>query len=74
MAALRTYPGTTSKELAERSGLDYHLVARRLPELRDKKFMVEHGPDRICTAAGSSTNRPVLTWLPVNPYAPNGGR
>ena len=74
MAALRTYPGTTSKELAERSGLDYHLVARRLPELRDKKFLVEHGPDRICTAQGSSTTRPVLTWLPVNPYTPNGGR
>lgn len=74
LAALRTYPATTSKELAERSGLDYHLVARRLPELRDKKFLVEHGPDRICTAKGSSTTRPVLTWIPVNPYAPNGGR
>lgn len=74
LAALREHPHTTSKELAEYSGLDYHLVARRLPELRDKKFLVEHGPDRICTARGSSTTRPVLTWIPVNPYAPNGGR
>lgn len=74
MAALRAFPATTSKELAHRSGLDYHLVARRLPELRDKKFLVEHGPDRICTAPGSSTKRAVLTWLPINPYAPNGGK
>jgi len=74
MAALRTFPGTTSKELAERSGLDYHLVARRLPELRDKKFLVEHGPDRICTARGSSQTRAVMTWMPLNPFHPNGGR
>lgn len=74
MAALRTFPGTTSKELAERSGLDYHLVARRLPELRDKKFLVEQGPDRVCTARGSSRTREVMTWLPINPYSPNGGQ
>lgn len=33
LAAVRAHPGRTSREIAERSGLDRHMVARRLPEL-----------------------------------------
>lgn len=73
LAALRDHPHTTSKELAERSGLDYHLVARRLPELRDTYHQVTNGTSRICRATGSSRRREVMTWDPVNPYHPNGG-
>lgn len=32
LEALRAHPGVTSKELAERAGLDRYLTARRLPE------------------------------------------
>ena len=38
LAALRLHPRTTSAELARASGLDYHAVARRLPELRDAEL------------------------------------
>lgn len=34
-AAVYTYPGFTSKELAKRTGLDRHMLARRLPEIED---------------------------------------
>lgn len=70
LAALRTHPGTTSRELAELSGLDYHTVARRLPELRDTAFQVENGSNRPCRFG--SKVRQVMTWYPLNPYAPNG--
>lgn len=72
LEALRHHPGSTSRELAERSGLDYHTIARRLPELRDKAFLVENGADRPCRY-GSQT-RQVMTWFPLNPYSPNGGQ
>lgn len=72
LAALREHPHTTSKELAEYSGLDYHLVARRLPDLRDTYFQAENGPSRLCRCADSSKRRAVMTWHPLNPYAPNG--
>lgn len=72
LAALRHHPGTTSRELAEISGLDYHTIARRLPELRDKAFLVDNGANRPCRY-GSQT-REVMTWFPLNPYTPNGGQ
>lgn len=72
LAALRHHPGTTSRELAEISGLDYHTIARRLPELRDTAFLVENGANRPCRY-GSQT-REVMTWFPLNPYTPNGGQ
>lgn len=31
--ALRRHPGLTSRELADRTGLDRHMLGRRLPEL-----------------------------------------
>ena len=33
LAALRRYPGSTSRQLAQLSGLDRYVTARRLPEL-----------------------------------------
>jgi len=33
MKAVRSLPGHTSKEIAEKTGLDRHMIARRLPEL-----------------------------------------
>jgi hypothetical protein len=33
LEAVRMHPGLTSRELSERTGLDYHMVARRLPDL-----------------------------------------
>ena len=33
LAAVKMYPGQTSKELAELTGLDRHMLGRRLPEL-----------------------------------------
>lgn len=57
--AVKRYDGSTSKELAELSGLDRHAVARRLPELETKKLIhaTEHpggcrwwigeGPERL---------------------------
>jgi predicted HTH transcriptional regulator len=33
---VKKFPGRSSKELAQLSGLDRHMIAKRLPELRDK--------------------------------------
>ncbi len=33
---VKRYPGLTSKLLAEKSGIDRHVLARRLPELADR--------------------------------------
>ena len=33
LVALKNYPGSTSKQLAHLSGLDRHMIARRLPEM-----------------------------------------
>lgn len=36
LRALRNQPNSTTKELAEMSGLDRHMVARRMPELEQR--------------------------------------
>jgi hypothetical protein len=38
--ALKDHPNTTSKELAAICGLDRHMVAKRLPELRETGHVV----------------------------------
>lgn len=40
---LKQYPGCTSKELAAWGGKDRHMVARRLPDLRDRNLVYETG-------------------------------
>lgn len=69
LRALRDFPGHTSRELAELAGLDRHLVARRLPELRDAGH-AENGPNKRCTSSAKTA----MTWTATNPYHPNGGR
>ncbi len=57
--ALREKPGATTAELAKRSGIDRHAVARRMPEL-EKLELVRRGEPRKCRA----TERSALTWWP----------
>lgn len=57
LAALREHTGSTSAELAQRSGLDRYLVARRLPDLR-RDGLVVAGQARHCMASG----RLAVTW------------
>lgn len=53
LALVREYPGSTSKELAELSGMDRYALARRLPEL-------EQGGLITRTSEGSKE----LRWWP----------
>ncbi|HDZ14870.1 hypothetical protein LCGC14_1109560 [marine sediment metagenome] len=53
--AVRKYPNHTSKELCAITGIDRHVVARRLPEL------FKRGPSRKCNIG----NRLAVTWAVV---------
>ena len=55
--ALERYGPCTSAELADRSGLDRHLVARRLPDLL-KRHRVTRGDARACSVTGKRA----LVW------------
>lgn len=55
--AVRTCPGSTAVEIAQRAGIDRYTVSRRLPELQ-RKGQVRRGPPRDCTVNG----RPQCTW------------
>lgn len=59
LAAVRRYPGRTSAELARLTGMDRHMVAKRLPEL--EPLHVQRGDKRQCAA----NHRPALTWSPI---------
>jgi predicted transcriptional regulator len=52
-------PGLTSRELAQRLGMDRHAVARRLPELEGVD-LVQKGPVRRCSIG----ERAAVTWAP----------
>jgi DNA-binding MarR family transcriptional regulator len=54
------YSNCTSAEIAARSGLDRHVIARRLPEL-EKMGQVERSIPRRCTVTG----RMGYVWSPV---------
>lgn len=56
LAAVRSNPGLTSKELSAKTGLDRYMLARRLPELL---IEVEKGAMRIC----SVSKRLCVTWV-----------
>lgn len=47
----------TSAEIAAASGMDRHMVARRLPDL-ERDRAVQRGPIRTCSASG----RQAVTW------------
>jgi len=60
IAAVRTFPGLTSFELAVKTGQDRYTLARRLPECITAGA-VRKGPMRAC----SITGRQALTWWPT---------
>ncbi|WP_329767336.1 MarR family winged helix-turn-helix transcriptional regulator [Stenotrophomonas maltophilia] len=60
--AVADYPGMTSKELAQATGLDRYMLARRLPELI-KTGRVWRGPNKPCPVSG----RTACTWWAVAP-------
>lgn len=49
--AVSRHPGHTSQELAELTGLDRYMLARRLPEC-ETAGRVRKGPMRTCTVTG----------------------
>lgn len=57
-------PGYTSRELAELTGVDRYLIARRLPEC-ETAGLVQRGGRRYLT----DTGRPAVTWWPVSEEA-----
>lgn len=59
-AAVKRYPGMTSMQLARVTGLDRHMVARRLPDLM-KEGRAFRGGKTVCPIS----NITVCTWWPV---------
>lgn len=57
--ALRAHDGSTSAELAQASGIDRHLCAKRLPNLETNQ-LVHKGDVRACRTNGS---RAVTWWI-----------
>lgn len=64
LAGVKKFPGRTSRELAQAMKADRHMVARRLPELRDRGLVV-NGAKRVCQA--SKDERLAVTWEPAMP-------
>ncbi|MCO7398291.1 winged helix-turn-helix domain-containing protein [Stenotrophomonas maltophilia] len=60
--AVTQNPGMTSHELAQATGLDRYMLARRLPELI-KEGRVYRGQSRRCKVS----DRSACTWWPVAP-------
>lgn len=58
--AVRDFPGHTSHELAQASGMDRYALARRLGEV-EARGLIRRGDLRRCAVSG----RLVLTWWPV---------
>ncbi|SRR5579871_2395074 len=61
LAAVKSNPGLTSRELAFKLEIDRYVLARRLPELRDDGFIRNGGELRTCEVTG----RAALTWWPL---------
>jgi hypothetical protein len=57
LEAVRTWPGSTAVEIAQRAQIDRYAVSRRLPELQ-RVGQVRRGPPRDCSVNG----RPQCTW------------
>ncbi len=60
IAAVRQWPGSTSRELAQHAQMDRYALARRLPEC-ERDGAVVKGPMRECAISG----RPCVTWWPA---------
>ena len=50
---VKIWPGSTSAELANLSGRDRHMIARRLPDL-EERGLVRRGEIRKCKAHGTN--------------------
>lgn len=59
-SAVQRYPGMTSMQLARVTGMDRHMVARRLPDLA-KEGRAFRGAKAVCPIS----NITVCTWWPV---------
>lgn len=57
IAAVRAFPGLTSQELSDLTGLERYMLARRLPEAVTAGA-VRKGEQRTCSVTG----RLALTW------------
>lgn len=58
---VKNYIGYTSRELANITGLDRYMLARRLSDA-EKQSLVKKGPQRKCSIA----DRMAITWYPIN--------
>ena len=61
IAAVRAFPGRTSQELCEKTGIDRYTLARRLPEAVTAGAICK-GQQRACSVTGKLA----LTWFPVD--------
>lgn len=61
-AAVHRHPGQSSLHLAVLTGLDRHMLGRRLPELA-RQGKIWRGPAAPCATTGKSA----CTWFPVAP-------
>lgn len=64
IAAVRAYPGRTSQELCEVTGIDRYTLARRLPDAVTAGA-IRKGIQRACSVTGKTA----LTWWPVDMQA-----
>lgn len=62
--AVARYPGHTSQELAQLTGLDRYMLARRLPECVTAGAVFK-GTNQRCSVSG----RLAMTWWPVREVA-----
>lgn len=58
-------PGLTSAELAERHGADRAILARRLPELRERDLVAENRDVRGMTRLCNVSKTAALVWWPI---------
>ena len=59
--AVRSRPGHTGREIAQRLGMDYHETVRRLNDAR-QRGVIYQGDRRHCRAGSRGR---VVTWWPV---------
>ena len=64
LAAVRTYPNSTTAELAKFARIDRYTVARRMPELHTLGLVGRYEPTAI-TAPCSVSGKKVIRWSPV---------
>lgn len=62
IAAVRAFPGKTSQELSDKTGICRFVLARRLPEAVTAGAIAK-GQQRPCSVTGKLA----LTWWPVDP-------